>query len=1090
MGIASLIIVAGLLSGSNIYADDGSGAWIGSGDLGGGGGPSSGGGSGGSSSVDCNSTDGSYLLECQGYSWIFYKSVVPANEAAEIKPVPYGHDVTIPATCAEHTGENGGFWHLGANARGITSGWYPGIAYFGGFTFVQGIDKKTYTYSTANGSYGHRETYNINYIKKAYPWAWEAGLYRTKVPKSNGQESNVTMSLNNAFYKNGKKIYQATKFSKEFKGEVWEDYKAAYKVANNGAEPTDFPGNLYAFCYWDGLNEHELTGKSINVVDNSSLSSVSNLGDKVAKASPNSEATITAGSNDEYKFKGWRENISDTEYSKTNAEHTIDGAKYTENSLKNDKTVYAVYAPYRTLSGIAVVDDERCTVLDKYNPGSVKVEHGEYAAISHRNIPNLKFEGWSDRQCRGEIINQGESYIVDPLTANITVYAVYTPDPLPCGASLAYLSSDCGSTFGIEQSKSSDSGWRTEDLYMKPGDTVYARGYFNPQYQSEKDRKPQKLAIAGNTFEDNINNRTIEDFLNAKLDPDWNNAFAIRYNGQSSSGAWGCNKSIFGVSGHNGEYGKEEVFSYKAQLGKEGKVKATTNQCNDVKNTPKNIKFSYDYEYNLQAEIDNGASESSEVKAYTPYNFINEISITNKEKDTIVYAGATKNVEYSMITKDKENQLVGATYHTAVENAKIKLQFIYNGAVYDTKPYKFDANNTNIPINIMDLPAGTTIHIKACVYPATSGEDWNWQDKEGDHEWACSSSRPFIVAKRPSFQVWGGGVYSNGNIAALDNTKNNLAGVPGYEYIASNSNNKVAFGSWAEQAVVANGAVKGLTSGAATGLNFAVDGNILNGIAENNNEDYCDRVPLSFANRTSQGCPNNGTATGYLGAKNNELDRKAFINYVIGDTNASVTKLTATNDDGSYSLNSDILNDASLIEKSRTEDGEEIDSNTRVVMVAGNNDDVMVAGTIVINSNLQYEDYKTYTGLSEIPKLIIYADNISIACNVTRIDAILIANNKVDTCPTNKDREGLKDGDPVLINNPENSTQLTINGMIITNQLDLNRTYGAATGINSGIPAEIINYDASTILWSMNQIDTDNYAGMSAVYQHEIAPRY
>ena len=492
-------------------------------------------------------------------------------------------------------------------------------------------------------------------------------------------------------------------------------------------------------------------------------------------------------------------------------------------------------------------------------------------------------------------------------------------------------------------------------------------------------------------------------------------------------------------------------------------------------------------------------------KVVVPYNFKNEIKIVNDEKNPVVYAGATKSIYYQIKVREKTNSETTdgseeAAYATNVPEAKVRLVLSYNGKVSDddipdgilkdVSSKDNDKNRTPIQINIKDVTAGTELCVEASVYPATSGEDTNWDKKEGDGNWSKIDKTCFTVAKRPSFQVWGGGVYSNGNIAALDNTKNNLAGVPGYEYIASNSNNKVAFGSWAEQAVVANGAVKGLTSGAATGLNFAVDGNILNGIAENNNEDYCDRVPLSFANRTSQGCPNNGTATGYLGAKNNELDRKAFINYVIGDTNASVTKLTATNDDGSYSLNSDILNDASLIEKSRTEDGEEIDSNTRVVMVAGNNDDVMVAGTIVINSNLQYEDYKTYTGLSEIPKLIIYADNISIACNVTRIDAILIANGKVDTCPTNKDREDLKDGDPVLINNPENSTQLTINGMIITNQLDLNRTYGAATGINSGIPAEIINYDASTILWSMNQIDTDNYAGMSAVYQHEIAPRY
>ncbi|MBR3254177.1 hypothetical protein IKF88_00380, partial [Candidatus Saccharibacteria bacterium] len=66
---------------------------------------------------------------------------------------------------------------------------------------------------------------------------------------------------------------------------------------------------------------------------------------------------------------------------------------------------------------------------------------------------------------------------------------------------------------------------------------------------------------------------------------------------------------------------------------------------------------------------------------------------------------------------------------------------------------------------------------------------------------------------------------------------------------------------------------------------------------------------------------------------------------------------------------------------------------------------------------------------------------------------------------------------------------LLVNGIIVTNTLDLNRTYGAATGTNSGIPAEIVNYDASTILWSTSQTTTDDYSNMTIVYQHEMAPR-
>ena len=60
-----------------------------------------------------------------------------------------------------------------------------------------------------------------------------------------------------------------------------------------------------------------------------------------------------------------------------------------------------------------------------------------------------------------------------------------------------------------------------------------------------------------------------------------------------------------------------------------------------------------------------------------------------------------------------------------------------------------------------------------------------------------------------------------------------------------------------------------------------------------------------------------------------------------------------------------------------------------------------------------------------------------------------------------------------------------------TNKLFFNRTYGAATGVNSKVPAEIVNYDTSTILWGRAKSDPNNeHKNLTAVYTHEIAPRY
>ena len=61
----------------------------------------------------------------------------------------------------------------------------------------------------------------------------------------------------------------------------------------------------------------------------------------------------------------------------------------------------------------------------------------------------------------------------------------------------------------------------------------------------------------------------------------------------------------------------------------------------------------------------------------------------------------------------------------------------------------------------------------------------------------------------------------------------------------------------------------------------------------------------------------------------------------------------------------------------------------------------------------------------------------------------------------------------------------------MTDNLLLNRTYGAATGINSKIPAETVNYDVSTILWGRAKVDPNNkHRNLTAVYTHELAPRY
>ena len=104
------------------------------------------------------------------------------------------------------------------------------------------------------------------------------------------------------------------------------------------------------------------------------------------------------------------------------------------------------------------------------------------------------------------------------------------------------------------------------------------------------------------------------------------------------------------------------------------------------------------------------------------------------------------------------------------------------------------------------------------------------------------------------------------------------------------------------------------------------------------------------------------------------------------------------------------------------------------------------------------------------------------------VDAVLMADT-VNTCKTENNNHDTQ----------ESANQLTVYGAIIANKLEANRTYGAATGVNSMIPAEIIDFDTTLYLWKgLNEggegtdgsNDTVSDNSVNTVYVRELAPRY
>lgn len=132
-----------------------------------------------------------------------------------------------------------------------------------------------------------------------------------------------------------------------------------------------------------------------------------------------------------------------------------------------------------------------------------------------------------------------------------------------------------------------------------------------------------------------------------------------------------------------------------------------------------------------------------------------------------------------------------------------------------------------------------------------------------------------------------------------------------------------------------------------------------------------------------------------------------------------------------------------------------------------------------ITGNLGYTS-APLTAISEIPQLVIIARNITIASNVERVDAWLIARpsgalpgvgGAIATCD--------QGGDAAYLSVPANyagpSARLTfttcnnplrINGPVIADRLFLRRTAGSGAGPAAADAAEVINFRADAYLWA------------------------
>lgn len=386
--------------------------------------------------------------------------------------------------------------------------------------------------------------------------------------------------------------------------------------------------------------------------------------------------------------------------------------------------------------------------------------------------------------------------------------------------------------------------------------------------------------------------------------------------------------------------------------------------------------------------------------------------------------------------------------------------------------------------NAFDASAGDFMCFVSAVFPATSGSDTQ-MGTGGDGNWRYSSPACLFIAKKPTFQVWGDSLYSVGSIKANTGAKRNI-----YSSYWTNRTNlcknvcfkpktsstaTIYFGSWSEQSlIIRDGVTSTVASGAATGLN---DGNYAK---SGTTGEFCKtRSPLSFANDC-----NTTNEVGRSKIDSAVGNRQELIDYWIGggtDVGACTSgisggtcrKLESANNKNIYYVSGGNLNVSGVVPR-----------DTTYLIKA--------SGTVTFTGDLRYAG-GNYSMVGNIPKVVIYAQNFNIQCNVNQIDAILItaSGGRTDTC-SNASND---------VNDRARSRQLKIFGTVMTDSIDLKRTYGAAANENGnrtdpvgtpsdGAAAEVFDYDPTILMWSEFMSGSGESDTLQTTYQHELAPRY
>ena len=567
----------------------------------------------------------------------------------------------------------------------------------------------------------------------------------------------------------------------------------------------------------------------------------------------------------------------------------------------------------------------------------------------------------------------------------------------------------------------------------------------------------------------------------------------------------------------------------------------------------------YDYEYkrtypdsHVGTTTQNLGQTEKKSSVYTPYNFNTSIhSYIESSEGGVGFLGAKINIGANYGATPRANELISKTpyathtrddqtvkvYEMIVDEnypeSKLQEQIINNGNIchgsginrcklvdtvtgrinsagkYTGEFLNTETYERTIPDDLPGGGLGKKYCTRSVIWPASShASDSNTVENNmsgsamngGNNLHHVSAASCVTIAKKPNFQILGGGIYTNGSIITSVSNKAVGGGLGAYPSAATK-----LFGSWTEFSALAAGRVNGFGTGAIQGYEENYNFNLPNGGADSASDQIA-LSPLTISNDNKSGESN----ITRIGSAVLARLKARFRDTIARNSSNTIYSLTPDKTSAKNYLGLSQLyhqGDTSLSTINSTANFYQFDRSGNLIARRNttgqklmNTLAMFVDGTLTIDRNINIAQ-ETYNAVDDFPQVLIFAKKINITSNVTNIDAWLIldedyGDNQIDTCSDNHYPNALSCNET-----------LTITGPVFARKLVLNRTAGSHTGggragahpLQTGStgtyyaegsihPAEVFTLRADAYFWAYRQSLSGGQAYM--VYSREIAPRY